>query len=42
MWKFENQTKLWNEFMNYYTKLIIDSDAKFDHEYIYELEVNKV
>lgn len=40
MWMFENQKKIWNEFMNYYSKLITDSDAKFDHEYIYELEVN--
>ncbi|CAI6344638.1 unnamed protein product [Macrosiphum euphorbiae] len=40
MWKFKNQKKLWNEFMIYYSKLIIDSNAKFDHEYIYELELD--
>lgn len=40
IWKFKNQKKVWNKFMIYYSKLIIDSNAKFDHEYIYELEVN--
>jgi len=41
IWKFKNQKKLWNEFMIYYTKLIIDTNAKFDREYTYELEVNQ-
>jgi len=40
MWNFKNQKEVWNEFMIYHSKLIIDSNAKFDHEYIYELEVN--
>ncbi|XP_015364911.1 PREDICTED: tubulin glycylase 3A-like [Diuraphis noxia] len=40
IWKLKNQKKVWNEFMFYYSKLIIDSDAKFDHEYIYELELD--
>jgi len=40
IWKFKNQKEVWNEFMIYYSKLIMDGNAKFDHEYIYELEVN--
>lgn len=42
MWKFKSQNEVWNEFMVYYTTLIIDSNAKFDHEYLYELEVNQI
>ncbi|KAE9542612.1 hypothetical protein AGLY_002523 [Aphis glycines] len=40
MWNFKNQKEVWNEFMIYHSKLIIDSNAKFDHEYIYELELD--
>ncbi|XP_060851495.1 tubulin glycylase 3A-like [Rhopalosiphum padi] len=40
IWKFKNQKKLWNEFMIYYSKLIIDTNAKFDREYTYELELD--
>lgn len=40
MWMFNSQREVWNEFMIYYTKLIIDNNAQFDHEYTYELEVN--
>jgi len=28
--------------MIHYTKLIIDNNARFEHEYIYELEVNQL
>lgn len=41
MWMFNSQKEVWNEFMIYYTKLLIDSNAKFDHEYTYEFEVNQ-
>ncbi|XP_025195685.1 tubulin glycylase 3A-like [Melanaphis sacchari] len=40
MWQFKNQKEVWNKFMIYYSKLIFDSNAKFDHEYIYELELD--
>ncbi|XP_026821173.1 tubulin glycylase 3A-like [Rhopalosiphum maidis] len=40
LWTFNSQKEVWNEFMIYYTKLIIDSNAKFDHEYTYELELD--
>lgn len=42
LWKFKSQKEeVWNEFIIHYTKLIVDSNAKFDHEYTYELEVGK-
>lgn len=41
LWKFDSQKEIWNEFMIHYTKLIVDSNATFDHEYTYELEVNQ-
>jgi len=42
LWKFNSQKEeVWNEFIIHYTKLIVDSNAKFDHEYTYELEVGK-
>jgi len=41
-WKFKGQQEdVWKEFMIHYSKLIVDSNAKFDHEYTYELEVGK-
>ncbi|XP_003244151.1 tubulin glycylase 3A isoform X2 [Acyrthosiphon pisum] len=40
MWMFNSQKEVWNEFMIHYTKLIIDNNAKFDHEYTYELELD--
>ncbi|CAI6354325.1 unnamed protein product [Macrosiphum euphorbiae] len=41
LWKFKNQKEeVWNEFIIHYTKLIVDSNAKFDHEYTYELELD--
>jgi hypothetical protein len=41
LWKFNDKKEVWNEFMIHYTKLIVDCNAKFDHEYTYELEVGK-
>lgn len=41
LWNFKNHKQVWDEFMTHYTKLIIDSNAKFNHEYTYELEVGK-
>ncbi|XP_060881988.1 tubulin glycylase 3A-like [Metopolophium dirhodum] len=41
LWKFKSQKEeVWNEFIIHYTKLIVDSNAKFDHEYTYELELD--
>lgn len=43
LWNFKNKKQeVWNEFMIHYTKLILDNNAKFDHEYTYELEVGKL
>jgi len=42
LWKFKSQKEeVWNEFMVNFTKLIVDSNAKFNHEYTYEFEVGK-
>jgi len=41
IWKFESQKEVWNEFMIHYTKLVIDSNVKFNQEYTNELEVNQ-
>ncbi|CAH1731116.1 unnamed protein product [Aphis gossypii] len=40
LWAYNCQKEVWNEFMIHYTKLIIDNNARFDHEYIYELELD--
>ncbi|XP_025191717.1 tubulin glycylase 3A-like [Melanaphis sacchari] len=40
LWAFNSQKEVWNEFMIHYEKLIIDNNAKFDHEYTYELELD--
>lgn len=39
LWKFEKYKEIWNEFRNYYTKLIINDYATFFHEYSIQLEV---
>lgn len=39
MWKFESEVDVWNEFINHYTKLIINDNATFHREYTYQLEV---
>lgn len=41
MWKFNDQKDTWIEFIKYYTKLIMDDNAKFCHDYTDELEVNR-
>ncbi|KAL5245423.1 hypothetical protein ACI65C_012833 [Semiaphis heraclei] len=40
IWKFESQKEVWNEFMIHYTKLVIDSNVKFNQEYTNELELD--
>ncbi|KAE9521600.1 hypothetical protein AGLY_018004 [Aphis glycines] len=40
IWKFKDKKEVWDEFMLYYTKLIVDSNSKFDHEYTYEFELD--
>lgn len=40
IWDFENEKIVWNEFMEHYTKLIIDEYATFFYEYSYYLEVS--
>jgi len=41
IWKFKDKKEIWDEFMLHYTKLIVDSNSKFDHEYTYKFEVGK-
>jgi len=41
IWKFESQKEIWNEFIIHYTKLINDSNVKFNQEYTNKLEVNR-
>jgi len=41
IWKFKDKKEVWDEFILHYTKLIVDSNSKFDHEYTYEFEVGK-
>ncbi|CAH1731502.1 unnamed protein product [Aphis gossypii] len=40
IWKFKDKKEVWDEFMLHYTKLIVDSNSKFDHEYTYEFELD--
>lgn len=39
IWNYESEKLVWNEFLEHYTKLIIDEYATFFHEYSYYLEV---
>lgn len=41
VWKFNDQKDTWIEFIKHYTKLIMDDNATFCHDYNDELEVNQ-
>lgn len=41
LWNFENQKELWTEFLNHYTTLVIDDEAKFYQENTVQLEVSQ-